>query len=44
MSAPSPCHVTQTPKREFAAAKVHIFFDICKKICTFDADLRFLFQ
>ena len=22
MSAPSPCHVTQTPQREFAGAKV----------------------
>ena len=42
MSAPSPCYVTQTPQREFAGAKVLLFFDIYKKICTFDADLLIL--
>ena len=32
MSAPSPCHVTQTPQREFAGAKVLQNFEICKLI------------
>ncbi len=32
MSAPSPCHVTQTPQREFAGAKVLQNFEICKFI------------
>ncbi len=44
MSAPSPCYVTQTPQREFAGAKVLLFSDICKKICTFDADLLILWS
>jgi len=44
MSAPSPCYVTQTPQREFAGAKVLLFFDIYKKICTFDADLLILWS
>jgi len=38
MSAPSPVISMQTPQREFAGAKLLIFFDIHKKICTFDAD------
>ena len=42
MSAPSPVISMQTPQREFASAKLLIFFDIHKKICTFDADLLFL--
>ncbi len=44
MSAPSPCYVTQTPQREFAGAKVQQKNEICKKICTFDADLLFLLK
>ena len=35
MSAPSPVISMQTPQREFATAKLLIFFDIHKKICTF---------
>ena len=27
-----------------SAAKLLLFFEICKKICTFDADLEFLMQ
>ena len=30
MSAPSPCHVTQTPQREFAGAKLQQIFEIRK--------------
>ena len=30
MSAPSPETSMQTPQREFAAAKLLLFFDICK--------------
>ena len=30
MSAPSPCYATQTPQREFASAKVLLFFELCK--------------
>ena len=35
---PHPVTSMQTPQREFAGAKVLLFFEICKKICTFDAD------
>lgn len=30
MSAPSPCYVTQTPQREFAAAKLQKNIDVGK--------------
>ena len=30
MSAPSPCYVTQTPQREFAGAKVLLFFEYAR--------------
>ena len=35
MSAPSPCSIMQTPKREFAGAKLLLFFDICKMVRDF---------
>ena len=35
MSAPSLLNVMQTPLREFAGAKVLLFFDICKKLNAF---------
>ena len=44
MSAPSPVASMQTPQREFAGAKVLLFFDIYKKICTFNADLLILWS
>ena len=44
MSAPSLQSIMQTPQREFAGAKVLLFFDIYKKICTFDADLLILWS
>ena len=44
MSAPSPVTSMQTPQREFAGAKVLLFFDIYKKICTFDADFLILWS
>ena len=33
MSAPSPCSIMQTPKREFASAKLLLFFELCKYLC-----------
>ena len=41
---PHPVTSMQTPQREFAGAKVQLFFDIHKKICTFDADLLILIR
>ena len=41
-ASPPPVTCMHTPQREFASAKVLLFSELHKKICTFDADFSVL--